>query len=296
MYLKILQTKYAETEFRMRADGKRLRNTDPMYTVASYIMNKRVDSMNMITLDIPYDPIQNYLNEKRKQGIALSHMGVIIAAYLRTAAEFPLLNRFIMNCKPYARNEFTVAMVVLKSGEMDNGTMSKMFFDMTDTIFDVNGKIDKYVTENRAAPEKNGTEKMIKILLGAPGVLRIGVGLFRFMDKHGLLPKKLIDMSPFHNSLCISNLASIRTNHIYHHCYEFGTTSVFITMGNLREVPKRRGKEIVFERCIPLGVVMDERICSGSYFAMAFRRIKQYLRDPSQLELPPETVNEDPGK
>ena len=280
----------------MRADGKRLRNTDPMYTVAAYVMNKRVDSMNMVTLDIPYDPIQNYLNEKRKQGMALSHLCVLIAAYLRTAAEFPLLNRFIMNCKPYARNEFAVAMVVLKSGEMDNGTMSKMYFNMTDTIFDVNKKINDYVSDNRAVPEKNGTEKMIKILLGTPGVLRVGVGLFKFMDKHGLLPKKIIDASPFHNSLCISNLASIRTNHIYHHCYEFGTTSVFITMGNLREVPKRRGGEIVFERSIPLGVVMDERICSGSYFALAFRRMRQYLRNPELLEQPPKVVNEDPGK
>ena len=280
----------------MRADGKRLRNTDPMYTVAAYVMNKRVDSMNMVTLDIPYDPIQNYLNEKRKQGIAISHLGVIIAAYLRTAAEFPLLNRFIMNCKPYARNEFCVAMVVLKSGEMDNGTMSKMYFKMTDTIFDVNGKINEYVSDNREVPEKNGTEKMIKILLGAPVVLRVGVGLFKFMDKHGLLPKKVIDMSPFHNSLCISNLASIRTNHIYHHCYEFGTTSVFITLGNLREVAKRKGGEVVFERCIPLGVVMDERICSGSYFALAFRRMRKYMRNPELLELPPEVINEDPDK
>ncbi|HBJ10290.1 MAG TPA: hypothetical protein DDY61_00955 [Ruminococcaceae bacterium] len=280
----------------MRADGKRLRNTDPMYTVAAYVMNKRVDSMNMVTLDIPYDPIQNYLNEKRKQGIAISHLGVIIAAYLRTAAEFPLLNRFIMNCKPYARNEFCVAMVVLKSGEMDNGTLSKMYFKMTDTIFDVNGKINEYVSDNREVPEKNGTEKMIKILLGAPGVLRVGVGLFKFMDKHGLLPKKVIDMSPFHNSLCISNLASIRTNHIYHHCYEFGTTSVFITLGNLREVAKRKGGEVVFERCIPLGVVMDERICSGSYFALAFRRMRKYMRNPELLELPPEVINEDPDK
>ena len=280
----------------MRADGKRLRNTDPMYTVAAYVMNKRVDSMNMVTLDIPYDPIQNYLNEKRKQGIAISHLGVIIAAYLRTAAEFPLLNRFIMNCKPYARNEFCVAMVVLKSGEMDNGTMPKMYFKMTDTIFDVNGKINEYVSDNREVPEKNGTEKMIKILLGAPGVLRVGVGLFKFMDKHGLLPKKVIDMSPFHNSLCISNLASIRTNHIYHHCYEFGTTSVFITLGNLREVAKRKGGEVVFERCIPLGVVMDERICSGSYFALAFRRMRKYMRNPELLELPPEVINEDPDK
>ena len=103
-------------------------------------------------------------------------------------------------------------------------------------------------------------------------------------------------MSPFHNSLCISNLASIRTNHIYHHCYEFGTTSVFITMGNLREVPRRSGGEVVFERCIPLGVVMDERICSGSYFALAFRKIRKYLRNPELLELPPEVVNEDPDK
>lgn len=280
----------------MRADGKRLRNTDPMYTVAAYVMSKRVDSMNMVTLDIPYDPIQEYLNKKRGEGVSLSHLGVIIAAYLRTAAEFPLLNRFIMNCKPYARNEFCVAMVVLKSGQMDNGTMTKMYFNMTDTIFDVNDTINKYVSDNREVPEKNGTEKMIKILLGAPGVLRVGVGLFKFMDKHGLLPKKVIDMSPFHNSLCISNLASIRTNHIYHHCYEFGTTSVFITMGNLREVPKRRGGEIIFERCIPLGVVMDERICSGSYFALAFRKIRKYLRNPELLELPPEAVNEDPDK
>lgn len=283
-------------ENRMRADGKRLRNTDPMYTVAAYIMNKRVDAMNMVTLDIPYDPIQEYLNAKRKEGIALSHLGVIIAAYLRTAAEFPLLNRFIMNCKPYARNEFTVAMVVLKSGQTDNGTMSKMRFEMTDTVFDVNDKINSYVNENRVAPEKNGTEKMIKILLSAPGVARVGVGIFKFMDKHGLLPKKIIDMSPFHNSLCISNLISIRTNHIYHHCYEFGTTSVFITMGNLREVAHRRGGEITYERCIPLGVVMDERICTGSYFALAFRRLRKYLRDPSLLEVPPEKVNEDPDK
>ena len=101
-------------------------------------------------------------------------------------------------------------------------------------------------------------------------------------------------MSPFHNSLVISNLISIRTNHIYHHIYEFGTTSLLITMGNLREVAKRVGGEIVFERCMPLGVVMDERICSGSYFAMAFRKMKQYMKDPKLLETPPEKVLPDP--
>lgn len=278
----------------MRADGKRLKNTDPMYRVAAYIMDKRYDAMNMITLDIPIDPIQNYLNAKRKEGISLSHMDVLIAAYLRTAAEYPALNRFIVNKKPYTRNEFAVSMVVLKPGETGQGTMSKMYFQPENTIFDVHNIIEKYVTENREAPENNGTEKIIKALLSFPGVLAVGVGLFKFMDKHGLLPKAIIDMSPFHNSLVVSNLISIRTNHIYHHIYEFGTTSLLITMGNLREVAKRKGDEVVFERCMPLGVVMDERICSGSYFAIAFRRMKQYMKDPTLLEVPPEKVVPDP--
>ena len=279
----------------MRADGKRLNNVEPMYEVACHIMNKRTDAMNMITIDIPYDNIQNYLNEKRKQGVTLSHMSVLIAAYLRTVAKYPALNRFVVNNKTYARNELSVAMVVLKAGDQEEGTMSKMYFDYNDTILDVHKKITDYVDSNRDVPENNGTEKMIKILLSIPGLVRVGVCLFKILDRYGLLPKSIIDMSPFHNSLCISNLISIRTNHIYHHCYNFGTTSLFITMGNLREVPKRKGKEVVFERSIPLGVVMDERICSGSYFAMAFRTMKKYLKNPELLESPPEEIIPDPG-
>ena len=37
----------------MRADGKRIRSEHPMYTVAAHVMSKRVDSMNMITIDVP---------------------------------------------------------------------------------------------------------------------------------------------------------------------------------------------------------------------------------------------------
>ena len=279
----------------MRADGFRLHNFDPMYTVASYIMNKRTDSMNMITIDIPLEPVRNYLNEKRKEGRATSHLAVLIAAYLRVVSEYPELNRFIVNCKPYARNGVSVAMVVLKSGQADNGTMSKMFFELEDTVFDVDRKINEFVSANRITPEKNGTEKMIRALLSVPGLCRVGVAIFKWMEKHGLLPKKLVDLSPFHNIIVVSDLASIRTNHIYHHIYEFGTTSVFFAMGNLRDVPVRHGGEVQFERCIPIGVVMDERICSGSYFAIAFRRLRKYMENPVLLEIPPETVKYDPA-
>ncbi|MBQ2266699.1 MAG: hypothetical protein II342_04765, partial [Clostridia bacterium] len=180
----------------MRADGKRLRHTDPMYRVAAHIMDKRVDSMNMTTIDIPYEPIQEYINKKRKEGIRISHMALVIAAYIRTMAEFPELNRFVVNKKIYTRNEVAVGMVVLKSLEDHNGTMSKMYFDKANTVFEVNDIINKYVEENRDVPENNSTEKLIKILLSIPGLLTVGVKVFKLMDRYGLLPKAIINASP----------------------------------------------------------------------------------------------------
>jgi hypothetical protein len=246
--------------------------------------------MNMIELDIPISPMQTYLNEKRKQGYRFSHLGVVLAAYVRTAAEYPLLNRFIANKRIYQRNEFSVAMVVLKPGEMD-GTMNKMYFKMDDDIFSVHETIDQYVSNNREKGDTNATDDIVRKLLNVPGLCNFGVGLFKLMDKFGLLPKSVIQASPFHTSLTISNLASIRTNHIFHHVYEFGTTSILITLGNMREVPVRKSGEIVFERSLPMGVVMDERICSGSYFAAVFRRFKQYLTNPALLEEPPKVIH-----
>lgn len=272
-----------------RADGKRVKNGDPMYTVAPFIMDKRYDAMNMITVDIPIDPIHEYVTAKRKEGVKLSHLSVITAAYVRTVHEFPLLNHFIVNKRIYKRNEFPVAMVVMRNVKDQEATMSKVKFELDDTIFEVNDKMNAYIAANDSTTDVNNTDKMIKFLLSVPGLLSVGVWLLKFLDKHGLLPKFIIDLSPFHAGLTITNLASIRTNHIYHHVYEFGTTSVFFALGQNREVAKRKGDEIVFEKCMPIGVVMDERICSGSYFAMAFRKFKSYLKNPELLEQKPET-------
>lgn len=280
-----------------RADGALLRHTDPMYRIAAQVMATRSDSMNMITLDIPLAPIDAYLRQKKREGHTMSHMAVIMAAYQRMIAEYPAINRFIVNKRAYARNEIAIGMVVLQGSHTDkanDGTMSKIYLQPDDTIFDVNRRIEEYVEKNRTQAKDNKTEQLIRKLVAIPGLLRFAVNLLKFMDRHNMLPKSIIDASPFHCSMVFTNLASIRTNHIYHHCYDFGTTSVVVAAGNSREVPKRRGGEIVFDKCMPLGVCMDERICSGSYFAIAFRRMKQFLSDPSLLETPHETIKPDP--
>ena len=74
-----------------RPDGIRLKNVDPMYRVACHVMDKRYDAMNMITIDIPLDPIKAYLKDAKRRGHNLSHMGVILAAQAVMMALFAVL-------------------------------------------------------------------------------------------------------------------------------------------------------------------------------------------------------------
>ena len=270
-----------------RKDGTRVTNEVPMYYLVPHFMRERSDAMNMVTLDIPVEPLRQYMNAKRKEGKKISHMALIMTAYAHMAAEYPSVNRFIVNRKIYQHNDFTVSLVVLRPGRGNDDTMRKLYLSAKDTVFDVQKKIDAYIEENSGEQRDNSLDRIMEKICKLNGLIRIATNLIYFLDKHGMLPKSIIEASPFHASLLISNLASIRTNHIYHHVYNFGTTSVGITMGNMREIPHRAADGSVrLERCLPLGVVMDERIASGHYLALAFNRFKEILTTPELLENP----------
>ena len=66
---------------------------------------------------------------------------------------------------------------------------------------------------------------------------------------------------------------------MWFHCYEFGTTSVFICMGR----PEDKLGDVKGKR-LPLGVVMDERIATGIEYSCFFAAFQRYLRHPHVLE------------
>ena len=117
-------------------------------------------------------------------------------------------------------------------------------------------------------------------ILKSVGISR-GIGIFS--AQYGLLPRKIIDLSPFHTSMFITNLASIKTSYIHHHCYEFGTTSVFVCMG--KPVPNYISGDLT-RKMMPIGVVMDERICTGYEYAAFCNDFRRYMRLPRMLEYP----------
>ena len=119
---------------------------------------------------------------------------------------------------------------------------------------------------------------------GVPGLARAVFALAGFLDRHDLLPRSIIELSPFHTSLFVTNLASINTPCIFHHCYEFGTTSVFVCMG--RPVPDPLAPEGVRKKIMPMSVVMDERIATGIEYSRFFAELFRNLKHPESLEEP----------
>ena len=271
----------------MRADGKKVKGMSAIERAVPYIMSKRVDAQNFVTEYVDEEAIKDYIRAvRRERGIRVSRMAVVLAAYFLAAREYPYINRFVMNGNVYDRNHFCVSFVMLKTDPDGKGiqTTVKVFFEPEDDIISINQKLNDMIAENSKPSTKNNTDKFAAFMFSVPFLPNILVALVKLMDKLGLLPRSLIDLSPFHTSLFITNLASINTTHIYHHVYEFGTTSVFMSMG--KSLPNFLTGELD-KKLMPLGVVMDERICTGHDYAMFNKAMKKYLRDPKSMERQP---------
>lgn len=269
----------------MRPDGKRVKDLPPLVAAIPYIMPKRYDACNTITENIDEEIIKDFIRSHRRQGVRLNHMAVIIAAYYKAVLENPKLNYFVMNCRLYERNHFCVSFVILK--KQANGTVNettlKIYLEKNDSVFTINDKIAAAIAANQGEQQSNNTDKFARFMLSLPGLPKLVVWLAYHLDKHGLLPRKIIDLSPFHTSMFITNLASIKTSFIHHHCYEFGTTSVFLCMG--KPVPNYMSGDLS-KKMLPLGVVMDERICTGYEYAAFCNDFRRYMRRPQLLEQP----------
>lgn len=276
-----------------RSDGYRVKTDNAMYEIVPHIMPQRYDASNSIKVNIDLEPIQDYIKNCRRRGINVSHMSIIIAGYLRLVSQNPFLNRFVMNKKIYARNHFCVSFVTLTPGSITD-TVSKIYFNLDDTLPTVNEKINAAIERAKNLEGPNSTDKIMATLCRTPLLLTFGVGFLKLLDKFFTLPMSIVDASPFHTSLFVTNLASIRTNTIYHHLYEFGTTGVFVSMGQPLKKLVKNGEMIEEKKIMELGIVTDERIANGHYYGRCFKELSRYYKNPQLLETPPEAIVKDP--
>ena len=242
--------------------------------------------------------MERYIREKRKQGLTsfgITH--VFLAAYVRCIAKYPAVNRFLSGQRAYSRdNDIQFCMTIKEEMSTDGAESNiKLHLTPTDTAEDIYYKLDAEVKRIKAQAEASDFDKTVKILSFIPGlVFKFVIWLLKLLDYFGLLPKFLLEVSPFHGSIYFTSMGSLGIRPIVHHLYDFGNLPVFCAFGCKRRVNEVEADgTVVQKKYIDYTFNTDERICDGFYFATVLKHLKRLLANPERLDEAPECVVRD---
>lgn len=282
-----------------RIDGRRIRTLAPMAQITAYFQWERNICSNFFEESFEITNVDRYIRQKRREGLTdfgITH--VLLAAYVRGVAKYPQLNRFISGQKIFSRgNDIQYCMVVKKEMSVDSpDTSIKVHLTPYDTARDVYEKLNAAVEGIKATKELDSNlDNLIMLLNLIPSVvLKFVVWLLKLLDYFGLLPKFLLELSPFHGSLFFTSMGSLGIKPIYHHLYDFGNLPVFGAFGmKRRALEVQEDGSVVQKKYIDIKFVLDERIVDGYYYATFFKYYRRLLAHPELLDNPPTEVVQD---
>ncbi len=275
-----------------RTDGRRIRSLPPMAQVSSYFMVTRNTSTNYFSESFEISHIDRYIRQKRKEGLTnfgITH--VFLAAYCRAVCRYPGLNRFSAGQKVYSRgNDIQYCMTIKKEMRSDSpDTVIKVHLTPFDTAEDVYRKMNAEVEKVKHTPLDADFDNAASAFNLIPGVfLKFAIWLLKTLDYFGLLPRFLLEVSPFHGSLFFTSMGSLGIPPIYHHLYDFGNLPVFGSFGcKRRAVELDENGEVRVRKYVDFKFCMDERIVDGYYYAAFFKHYKRIIQHPEVMDRPP---------
>jgi len=280
-----------------RKEGRMLRSLSAATRLSPYILTARDESCSRLSDSVEVSGIEQWLKEAREggwSGIGFIHL--LVAAYVRTVSMRPGINRFAAGRRLYARNDISVVFPVRRSHTADSPeTPVKVSFSPTDTVYDVFRRMSEAVDDVKADIGASAVEKTAASFIRVPRMfLRLTMRFLRLMDYNDWMPRSLLEKSPFHASLTVSDMGSLGVPPEAASLPRFGTLSAGLSFGAKRRCYETEKDGSVAERhYVDYCITVDSRIANGAYFAGALKCLKYFLKNPKLLELPPETVEDD---
>ena len=277
-------------KFGDRKDGAKLRDIHAMHLVMPLMYPNRCDNEAFISERIDLTNVLAYLDAKNAGNPEYKYnlFQVMVTAMLKTITLRPKMNRFIANKTTDQRNEVSAAFTVKKEFA-DDGSEALALIHSTgaDTIDTIHDEIFRQISLCRSDEVDKGTQSL-NAVQSLPGFLIQAVGAgARFLDRHGWMPQSVIAGDPYYSSVVLTNLGSIRLHAGYHHLTNWGTTSVFCAIGEIKKRPFYDEDGTV--RMLPsvdLGLTIDERLADGYYYSKTVRLLKTLLENPELLDKP----------
>jgi hypothetical protein len=213
---------------------------------------------------------------------------VMLMALVKIIHLRPGLNRFVSNMKLYQKDDVSIGFTVKKKFA-DNAAEGLAFESFgPETTMDI--LYEKIVKEINAVKDENtldnSVDVMDKFMKLPPFILRPVFRFIRFLDRHGRVPYDFVKKDPNYASAFITNLGSIHLKSGYHHLSNWGTTSLFVIIGERKMKPFFDEKGNVTMKMVnDIGLTIDERIADGFYYAKSVRLLKKLAAEPELLDL-----------
>ena len=273
-----------------RKDAALLRNADSMHFIMGVVYPNRPDNEAYISERIDLTAINEYLKKKNYEGIDFKYtmFHVILTGLLKTITLRPKLNRFYKNENYYQRHEITAGFTMKKKFD-DHAEEGLAFIHGKPdaTIDSIHDEIRDQVTGYRGGKHDSTGDAMDLFNRLPRGLSKFIVHFLMWLDKHGWVPQSLIENDANYASVFLSNLGSIKLRCGYHHLSTWGTTSLFVIIGEKKWTPlyDEHGFVKMYES-LDLGLTVDERIADGYYYSKSIRLLKYLLEHPEELEKP----------
>lgn len=262
-----------------RKDAIWIKPKDTIQAIVPFIMPKRCDAEVSSTVDMDVTELVKFIEEKNELNLEykMTFFHGLMSCFAKTVYNRKALNRFVKDKRLYERKKVSFAFIA-KDKLSDSGEERIVSVDVegTDNIMSLSRKMAIDVFKVR----KEGTNDMdgiLKLFVSLPKwILSIVVKIVMFLDNHGINPKAITEGDTNYATILASNLGSIKTNSVYHHLNEYGTNSIVLTIGTIREENERK--------IVDLTITLDERIADGFYFAKSIQLAEYIAKNPKLLD------------
>lgn len=249
----------------------------PKRSLGELYINQKIDVTNLV----------KYIKKKQELGEKITYFHAFSMAIGKVIYNRPLLNRFIINRHTFEHKNISLSFVMkIDFEDSSEEVMVILPIDNDDNIYTLSKKIQNKVNNIRNHQDNgSGANNAIQILGKLPNIIRVPiVGIFKWCDKHGILPESLIKDNIYYSSMIISNVGTLHCVGIYHNVTDFGTCSGIITIGEIKELQEKINNRSTTKYYCEFGITIDERIADDFYFIKSIHLLEYILNNPEILE------------
>lgn len=269
--------------------GRRVKDITGMMQLNCDIRTTRQESYLYAQQKFDVTELMKYLEERKKNKDHITFFHAFLTALGKVFYNRPVLNRFVKNRHIYEHPDISFAFVAKVSFEDKAEEMMILTtIDENDNIDTISKKVyDKVnkIRKNADNVEKKGANSAMDILSVLPNIIRVPVvGLFKWMDKKGILPDFIANDNIYYSSLILSNLGSLHFGAINHNINEFGISSGLATIGEVKDEEVLINGKKQIRKIVEVGANYDERATDGFYLIKSLQLLQYIFDNPKLLE------------